>query len=184
MATDNQAEKSDAQLPARHRIIATFNALVLGRRRGPYSVGEIIRRAGVARSTFYDHFRNESSVLEAAISPMFGAMAATLAGQGGRDGLVGLLDHFWDHRQQLRAMLDGRDRARLEALLTDQLLQHMPGDTTIEPSDRGIRAVQITACTLATLHQWARGKYPVKPAQMADQLIATAGALIGNAAPQ
>jgi AcrR family transcriptional regulator len=44
-------------------ILQAFNELIFKRNYADLRTGNIIRRAGVGRSTFYEHFRNKDAVL-------------------------------------------------------------------------------------------------------------------------
>jgi AcrR family transcriptional regulator len=177
VTTDNQGQMSGPVTSARTRIINAFNKMVLARRRGPFGVGSIIDHARVARSTFYDHFGNESALQEAALRPAFTTMAATLAGQADASRLAEILAHFWDYRQQLRPLLTSRERNRIEAMLADQVAAQLGG---AQPSDQKTNrpcAVQIAAATMATLHDWIAAGFSATPGDLSDQLIAVAAGI-------
>jgi AcrR family transcriptional regulator len=180
MTTDNHRLLSGTHTAqsARARIIAAFNAMVLKRQRGPFRVGMIIRHAGVARSTFYDHFASEAALQLTAIEAPFASIADALTGRGEREQLIGWLAHFWDYRQQARPLLTGAERTRIErafvALLLERLSAGVAGDAS--PSTH-LAAIQIAAATLASLEQWLSGRLSYSPEALADQLVIAADAI-------
>lgn len=183
MPTDNQGHLSGTGQSgsARARIIAAFNAMILQRQRGPFRVGDIVRQARVARSTFYDHFPSESALQLTALNAPFADIADALAGCGDASKLVGWLAHFWDYRQQTRPILAGRDRARIERMLVDLLVIRLRSNEAVDPTKAQICALQISAATLAALHSWVSGGFCMPAAVLAEQLAQTAKAIRASA---
>jgi AcrR family transcriptional regulator len=183
MTTDNHRPLSGtvATQSARGRILAAFNAMVLKRQRGPFRVGTIIRHAGVARSTFYDHFPSESALQLTALEAPFASMSDALTGRDSKTQLTAWLTHFWDYRQQARPLLAGAERARLErmfvALLLERLRSDVEGSAGDLPPSMQLAAVQIAAATLASMEQWLSGRLPFTPEALADQLVTATAAI-------
>ncbi len=184
MTTDNQAKMSGrGGLSARERIVAAFNAMVLSRRREPFPVGEIIRHARVARSTFYDHFGNESALRLAALSGIMDNMADALTGRTNMSVLSGVLDHFWDHRQQVRPILLGRERARIETLLAETTMARIDQGEANDAQALRLCAAQISAASFAAIDLWVGGKVSISAERLAQQLIGTAAAIRRGSGP-
>ncbi len=183
MATDNLPLLSDASgtTNARGRIIAAFNAMMLGRQRGPFRVGDIIRQARVARSTFYDHFPNETALQLTALTTPFASVADALSWSGDPSKLVAYLEHFWDYRQQSHAILAGRDRAKIERMLAGLLAARLRSEAVGDSTRAQLCALQISAATLATLHSWLTGGVAMPAAILAQRLVATSQAIRASA---
>ena len=173
MTTDNIADLSDPRgQPARTRMINAFNAMVLGNAPRPWRVGEIVARAKVARSTFYDHFDSSDAILLEAMRGPFRIFADVLAGTKGEIALIGLLDHFRDKRVRALEILNGPMRDRLARLLEQMIADRLDG-----PADNRLTAIQLTAATLAPLTPWLQGRMPLSSPVLAARLCAAATAI-------
>lgn len=185
MATDNRSQLS-APMPAtvsgssaRRRILSAFNTMVLERIRRPFPVLEIIHRAGVARSTFYENFGNEEALSLAAITPPLTIIADALTERQTNERLVGLLTHFWDYRAQARAMLCGPRRDRLDLLLCELFEDRLTSGAFPAGPDKTISAIQLSAATLKPIECWVTGRISTSPQLLANRLVATADAILG-----
>jgi len=101
----------------RSALIEAFNCLILDSGQHAVRVAEIIRRADVGRSTFYDHYANIDAIHREAISKPLDVLAdAVHLGIAGHKQLVCLLNHFDENRyraQQAFAKTSFRDQATL-----------------------------------------------------------------------
>src|SRR5689334_16847670 len=91
----------------RKRVIEAYNQLVFDKTPLPIRVGQIVEKAGVGRSTFYDHFSGAEAVHLAALSRPLAHLAAPVAGTGEVEHLQSLLEHFWANRPRARETIAG-----------------------------------------------------------------------------
>lgn len=86
------------------------------------SVGEVSRKAGVGRSTFYEHFRDKDEVLRQALQPILVPLANAAIGDGDFKSVEGTLEHISEQHNQAVAMLNGPTRIQVEETLADLIL--------------------------------------------------------------
>ncbi len=79
---------------SRAAFLEAFNELVLTRGYNDIRVGDIIRRADVGRSTFYEHFRNKDDLLRQSMSHMLSVMADAVCEACDLQKLRWVLEHF------------------------------------------------------------------------------------------
>lgn len=163
----------------RARLIAAFNQLVFDKTRGPIRVAQIIEKAGVGRSTFYDHFANAEAVHMAALSRPLSYLAAPAAGTGTVEQLQWLLDHFHGNRGRARDVLLGSSRDRITRLLADMIDERVEtGDDLTIP--RRVATMQIAEAMLGPIRLWIVGEFAATSQSLAASLFATAAAMRGS----
>src|SRR5438552_14024382 len=94
----------------RNALLSAFRDLILDKPYGELTVADIVGRARVGRSTFYEHFRGKDGLLAASIAGPFSALADTVGVNDNVPQLVELLEHFWGQRQLARELLVGAIR--------------------------------------------------------------------------
>jgi AcrR family transcriptional regulator len=160
----------------RARLIAAFNQLVFDKTRGPIRVAQIIEKAGVGRSTFYDHFANAEAVHMAALSRPMAQLADPAAGTGTVEQLQWLLDHFHGNRGRARDVLLGSSRDRITRLLADMIDERIDaGDDLAIP--RRIATMQIAEAILGPIRLWIAGEFAASSGTLAASLFETAAAM-------
>ena len=178
---NNLHEKSGSELSSREatraNILETFNRLLLEGERERPRVAEIVAEAGVARSTFYDHFDGVEALFDESVSMLFGQVARCLVGDGSREQFVSLLTHIGENRDRGRTMLAGPGAQRTEALLARLLLRELEGR-----KDARLHAILVAGTVMAALGAWVTGRLADTPQNLADRLIRTAQAIIDDPA--
>lgn len=165
-------KKRDDRRTARTRqaILSAFVALVLERRYDAIRVSEIIARADVGRSTFYEHFRSKDDLLRQSMDWLLRILAEAASPGADAARLAFVVGHFWENRRLARAILAPplglSVRRQLESLIEESL----EGEAEL----RRARAVQITAAQLALLEAWTRGELTASEALIAERLRAAA----------
>lgn len=165
---DRRAEET------RQRIGAAFLRLGGMKALSSIGVGQLAREAGIARSTFYAHYRG----LDDYLARGFADMLTALAGRGDDDRLLpvaAVLDHILaagPAAQELarsrhfpRMLVEG-ERA-LRRFVEHRLERRLPHQNS---ADRKTAALLLSAGFLALLRDWmsdARGR----PIQMLDQRV-------------
>lgn len=176
MYTHHDMMNREAHSRTRQRLIEAFNQLVFAKTPSPIRVGQIVAKAGVGRSTFYDHFANAEAVHMAALSRPLAPLADALAGHGNAASIQWMLDHFFANRARARATLIGSSRDRVARLLADLIDQRLPQD--VQPAiPRRLATAQIAEAALVPIRLWICGEAAANSAALAKSLFDTAAAM-------
>jgi AcrR family transcriptional regulator len=164
------------QSRTRARVIDAYNQLVFAKAPAPIRVGQIVAKAGVGRSTFYDHFANAEAVHMAALSRPLTHLAAPAAGTAGVEHLQWLLEHFWGNRQRARETLSGASRDRIVRLLGEMIGDRIDMLANA-PLPKRAATMQIAEAMLSPIRSWIVGDFAAAPAALAASLFETAAAM-------
>lgn len=170
---DMSSEKSGSPREAtRAQILATFNRLLLESENARPGVAQIVAEAGVARSTFYDHFDGVEALFDESLSVLFGGLARCLVGTDGRERMVWWMAHIEENRRRGRHLLAGPLAERSGNLLA-RLLHAELGDR----AGARLHSILISGTVIAALGAWVTGKLSSSPEALSDRLLATANAI-------
>lgn len=151
-------------------IVEAFRTLAIERRYGAIRVVDIIDRAGVSKSTFYEHFQGKDDVLLTALRPILLALATAASGRAARSYVRPVIEHLWERRSLVRLILDSSVASILQRRLADAIAMH--GGRQIDAKGAPLFAVGIAAAQLAMLRCWLAGHVAMTVDAMTDQLIA------------
>jgi AcrR family transcriptional regulator len=181
----NQKPTDGRVLRTRQALLDAFIELVLTRSYDDITVQDVARRAGVGRSTLYEHFSGKRALLGASLAYPFGVLADTINAADNTDALVRLLDHFWENRTLARRVFTGQMRVLTVSVLVrtiEERLQRARPRITLGMPKR-LLAVQLAEVLFAPVAEWLTGG-PVCPApRLARALRASAVALISAPRP-
>jgi AcrR family transcriptional regulator len=154
----------------RRALLHAFVELVLERRYDAISVADIVARADVGRSTFYEHFRSKDDLLRHSMNWLLVMIAEAAGPNPDPDRLAMAVDHFWQNRRLARVVFSPPIAAQVRRTLTELIAERLgPADERAQA-----RAVQIAAAQLALLESWSQGELAAPPELIADQLRAAA----------
>jgi AcrR family transcriptional regulator len=153
----------------REAIVNAFSRLALSTRRARPPISQLLREAGVARSTFYKHFDDRESLLLEAMSGPLLIIADAIIADHGEQSLTSLLDHFWEQRRSGGDVLAGPFAARLARSLAQMIVDKAP---ELERND----ALRIADGQIACVRLWISGETPGLSATLARKMIAGAKA--------
>ena len=153
----------------RGRLLEAFNHLILGRKQGRPALGEVIRNAGVARSTLYDHFGGRDDLLLEALKTPLLAMADVGAGNGEVQAVSTMLEHFRLRREDALDLLSGPLRYRINRNLAQMMCKR--NDLLNEKS--GIILAEVL---FGFVRLWLAGETAQKPEILAKLMIQSANA--------
>jgi AcrR family transcriptional regulator len=155
MASDTynrQARKTRAAL------LDAFNELVVARRYADIRIADIIRRADVGRSTFYEHFRNKDDLLRESLSGILAILASAVDDGCDLHRVQRLLEHFRENSRLARGLLNGPSCPQvvsvLEGLIAERLTarRRKCGGTPVIPVD--LAAAQAAEAQLGLVRAW------------------------------
>jgi AcrR family transcriptional regulator len=175
------SEESRTQQRTRTALFEAFVALVLDTRYDRLKVADIIARAGVARSTFYEHYSSKDDLLAEGLSGPFGVLADMLTDAHDAQRLTAVIDHFWENRRIGNVLFAGPSRQvamRTLATLIEQRLAATRGPSTL-PMPPSLLAVQLAGGQLALISGWLSGLAPATPGQIATALVGSVNWLTG-----
>ncbi|MDP3748306.1 MAG: helix-turn-helix domain-containing protein [Phenylobacterium sp.] len=176
--------------PAQRTRAALFDAfveLVLERRYDRLKVGDIIARAGVGRSTFYEHYQGKDELLTEGLSGPFGVLADLVAERHDPARLQATVEHFWENRRIGNVLFAGATRRLVTgalASLIEQRLAERVGDrpAAVPPV---LLAAQLAGGQIALVSAWLAGQAPASAEAIAGALQASAtAALVSLDGPQ
>lgn len=162
---------------ARAALVHAFNRIFLQRRERMPRVAEVAHHAGVARSTFYDHYAGMDDLHMQALSRPLSALADAIAGRGDAASLEPLLQHFWDNRDRARSTLGGETRAKVERLLAGMVLERLPPSMPTPALPLRLAAVQLAGAQLTLVRAWLAGESHCAPRDLARSICATSASL-------
>ena len=136
------------------------------------SVREIVEAAGLARSTFYEHFSNRDDILRASMTPFFAIMAECVRSDAEPGELPRVLDHLWENRRLTDAIFSGTPRVILARALGERIEANLRDINQGEPLALSYRlaAIHLAEAQLALVENWLRGRAFCETAELARAL--------------
>lgn len=165
-------EKSGDRAKTRAKLVTVFNQLLLSGEQGRPKVAKVIAGAGVARSTFYDHFDGIEALASESLEQLFSGLSEAIVHDTPSNDLVFLLSHIWENRRLGREMLTGEKGERAQALLA-RVLEAKLGDER----NRRLIAILIAGTLMSGISGWLTGRVSATPAQLASTLGSAADAI-------
>ncbi|MCX5690821.1 MAG: TetR/AcrR family transcriptional regulator [Planctomycetota bacterium] len=161
MAGDTHKPAKTRTRQTRDWIIASFNRLVLRRKYSDISVAELVERAGVGRSTFYEHFDHKDDVLRSAVRVILEPMAQLVREDAGLAGVVAVIEHVREHNAAAMAMLQGEARMQLEQALGELVVAQLSrAGHGYSPTALPLMGAQIACAQLGLLRAWLGSPAP------------------------
>lgn len=175
-AQDKRVERT------RQALFGAFFEIVLSRPYDEITVDEIIARAGIGRSTFYEHFKGKDEVLAESVRVPFAILADAMRARDNTQELIGLLDHFWSNRAIAPTMFRASARAVMTASLVELIEERFKQDRVGSPNPlivpQRLAATQIAESLLAPITAWLLGEVECSKPALAQALRQTATATL------
>jgi AcrR family transcriptional regulator len=155
--TDSAAEDRRV-LRSRQALIEAFRALVVERPYDEISVGDVIDKAGVGRSTFYEHYQNKDDLLRASVGGALEALANMTTAAHDPEQLRFWIGNLWDNRTLGRILLAGQAGVYLArclaALIEERLAVETRNAAMIKPPPAKLVAMTMAQAELGLIHAW------------------------------
>lgn len=116
---DRIPEVSERRPDARELLLHAFRDIVLESGYDGVTVLDVVRRAGVARSTFYEHFQNREDLLRDSIRGPLQVLAAAAGPKYDGAQTAFMLTHFSQNRNLAASLLDGSSASIVRDLLAE-----------------------------------------------------------------
>jgi AcrR family transcriptional regulator len=152
-ATDRRIERT------RQALVGAFVALIFaGRRYDRIRIADVIARAGVGRSTFYEHYRNKEALLAETIRWPFTPLAEAVDAGARVERVAGALTHFRQNRVHGRAVFTGATGRRVSRILADMIEERLRtrarANGVIAPGPLRTGAIALAEGQLAAILAW------------------------------
>ena len=159
-------------------LLSTFRDLMFAQGYDRISVQAIAAGAGVARSTFYEHFAGREDILRASMAQFFTVIADCVSSKSRPEHLGFVLDHLWQNRRLADVVFSGTPRVILAQSLGEMVearLRNMHEGLPLLLPYR-LAAIQLAQAQLALVESWLRGRAYCKVVDMATALHHTSRA--------
>ena len=153
---------------ARATIMKAFNRLVLSGGEKP-PVADILDEAGVARSTFYEHFNGRDSLLLEALAGLLSVIADAATRVGDDSRLIAVLEHLRDFRRGGADLLTGPLALRITRSLAGLIAERLPDATQKS-------ALHLADIQLGFIRLWLTGETPYAARDLAHLMMRSAAA--------
>lgn len=162
---------------SRALLLQAFFDLVQSCPYGDITVGRVVERAGVARSTFYEHFRGKDEVLAESLRGPFAPLADAIRPDAPTVRLEAILRHFQANRRLAPGVLAGAVGRRTAAVLAGMVEDRLRGSGPLRVPP-ALVATQVAAMQLATISAWLEGRAPCDAADFAHALARSTAAVV------
>lgn len=165
----------------RQALLDAFFHLVLTRPYDDITVQLIATRAGVGRSSFYEHFRGKGALLAASLAGPLGVLADAAGAPDNTPTLAAVLEHFWANRARARGIFTGSMRvhtvAVLARLIQERWRAQSPGQRAALLLPPRLAALQLAEALFAPVSAWLTSETDCSVPRLARALRRSALAL-------
>lgn len=163
----------------RSALIEAFNHLVLVRRQRRIRVEDIVERANVGRSTFYEHYSSADELMLQALRRPMAAVADAAAGTGDLFAVTHILEHFWENRARAREILGGRLDGKVTRLLSSMIEERLNAREIALSIPLPLASRQLADAALAPIRGWVAADAPCAPRPLAEAICRCGEAMVG-----
>jgi AcrR family transcriptional regulator len=179
--TDSSSEDRRV-LRSRQALIDAFQALVVERPYDEIKVGDVIEKAGVGRSTFYEHYQNKDDLLRAAVGGAIESLANMTTSRHEPQRLSFWIGNLWDSRKLGRVLLSGQAGVYLIRALASEIEPRITDAARnagmIKPPPAKLVALQMAEAELGLIHHWLQGVAAMSTEAVCELLHRTSCALL------
>lgn len=159
-----------------------FVDLVLSKPYDDISVNEIIEKAGIGRSTFYQHYTSKDHILASSLQGPMSIIANSILPDSTTERLEAILEHFWDQRQFARVIFTGTSRKHVLNSLTTAIEKDLSAYCRTQNA-RCIIPLSLASATIAEAQitlmvSWLTGKASCSLREITQVLDKVSKALI------
>ncbi len=158
-----------------------FFELVLTYSYDEIKVSDIIKKANVGRSTFYQHYKSKDDILVTSMQGLLKVLAESIEPEDRRDDLLELMEHFWQNRQFAPRVFAGTARRQVIMALAESLeirLKKLYKSQFISPTiPTNLVAHQLAEAQMVIIIDWLLGKGSCSAEAMAKHIEQTSKAM-------
>jgi AcrR family transcriptional regulator len=162
------------KVQTREALLSAFGDLFVERGYEAIRVGDIIARAGVGRSTFYEHYRSKHALYAQSLERIAAHIAVIVDPSTKADDLIPLFEHFWQNRGRSRRLNNATARRELVRALARLLATRLApsGGCRTSPEPLTVLAFALAELLVGTVTAWQAGEVGCNPTQFTRELFA------------
>jgi len=165
----------------RQRLLDAFRDLVLDGGYDRVTVLDVIERAGVGRSTFYEHFENKDDLLALSLRHPFAGIASAVGDDDPGERLTFTLDHMWQQQRLAQTILESTGRGVMSRVLAALVEERFVADRRAERGAPLLPPHVIAACVaeaqMGLIDAWFAGRTDASSHALANALRASSRAV-------
>lgn len=170
----------------RKALLDSLVGLVHERRFDEIAVGDIIERAEVGRSTFYDHYRSKDDMIVETMAGMLAVMANVVTESADVAHLELVLRHFQDNRKSARHFFASNSGAPVMSRVSRELARLIEAHLELRKEKRGVSpliplpliAAQVADAQFALVRAWLADENSCSVGELARGMVASAAGSI------
>ncbi len=170
MTTSDEPSGDARKLRTRQAIHRAFFGMVLQRRYYEIKIDDIVVQAGIARSTFYEHFKSKDELLASSLEGPFSRLANLVDGTTTKEELVDILEHFWQNRAMARGIFTGTIRKKVGLTLAEMIQNKLASQLTDKKLPLPLISIQLSEMMLTPISTWLLGQVACSSRVLADVL--------------
>ncbi len=170
MTTSDEPSGDARKLRTRQAIHRAFFGMVLERRYYEIKIEHIVEQAGIARSTFYEHFNSKDELLASSLEGPFSRLANLVDDTTTKEELIEILEHFWQNRAMARGIFTGTIRKKVGLTLAEMIQNKLATQLVDKKLPLPLISIQLSEMLLAPIAAWLLGQAQCSPTMLADIL--------------
>lgn len=167
-------------------IVQAFNELLFKRGYAALGTHFISKRAGVGRSTFYEHFRNKEELLLHSASSILAVLADAVTEAGNIDQIRGVVDHVLDQKAMTLPVLTGTTGSaiteELAKLIEERLSNCYAGRRCVLVVPVKLASRQVAQAQMALLVGWLGDESSCSSAALATAIHRSSQGIVDSLA--
>jgi len=171
---DKTAETS-GKPAAREAIAAAFRDIILEAGYQDVRVLDVVKRSGVARSTFYEHFASREDLLRDSLRGMFALLAQLAAPSCDMPRMAVVLEHLAENRVMVKSLMANPGTNVLVDVFSEVIEEELA-----QPAST---ARAVAGAQMAVLSPWLDGKDARSAAELARAVRDLSLALVRSGQP-
>jgi len=157
--------------PAQQSLKIAFNELVMELHYKKIHVPDIVRRADVSRSTFYEHFKSKEHLLKDCLTPVLKPIAEVSCGITPPSSLVPILEHFIEIRTLAAHYFRSPMLETVAQLLSDIIQEKMlSSESKSDQIPATLLAKQRASSCLGLITAWLEAPSVASAEQIAEHI--------------
>ncbi len=166
----------------RETLRRAFVELLFERGYDDTSVADVVERANIGRSTFYEHYEGKGELLRECLAAPLAPLVAIVDGAADAASVTGFVDHMRENYRLTRGLFAGPTRPAVIRALADLIEPYLASKSKpdLKPViPVGLIALQLAEAQMGLVDHWLAGGLPCKAEALAEALVATTQAIVG-----